>query len=166
MSSSSSKVDLSKAIGFQAAPLKVVYNSRDLMLYALSIGVHSEELHFLYENDPAFAAFQPIQLFSALNSIEILRPLPTEGGSFELLSQVSGKGMVIERTVQMVDPKDPLRPYSTMKGSVFVRGAGGWGGPKGLEQESKSPLNHPRIKHPIMFTRMSRMRIRLSLSSL
>ncbi|KAF9935941.1 hypothetical protein BGZ65_002873, partial [Modicella reniformis] len=51
------KVDVSKAVGFKYRPERVIYNSRDLMLYALSIGVRQDELRFLYENESQFAAF-------------------------------------------------------------------------------------------------------------
>ncbi|KAK5816806.1 HotDog domain-containing protein [Linnemannia elongata] len=176
------KVDVQKAVGYQPAPQKVVYTSRDLMLYALSIGVKQDELKFLYENDPQFAAFptyplvlglkkdthgvsvyggggkedvpgipafDPNKLVHGDQSIEIFRPLPL-GGEFELHTTVSGvydkgKGMVIERTTKMVDPKEPNKPYSSMKGSAFVRGYGGWGGPKGPKQDAYEP---PKDKAP------------------
>lgn len=175
------KVDVNKAVGFKQKPQPVLYNSRDLMLYAISIGVKQDELKFLYENEPDFAAFPTYPLVLGLKkdsvgvsvyggggedvpgipafdpntlvhgdqSLEIHRPLPL-GGAFELHTTVTGvydkgKGMVIERTVQMVDPKDPARPYSSMKGSAFVRGAGGWGGPKGPKQDSYEP---PKDKAP------------------
>ncbi|KAG0218892.1 hypothetical protein BGX33_005633 [Mortierella sp. NVP41] len=166
-------VDLSKAMGYKAPPQKVVFTARDYILYALSIGIHSDELHFLYENDTAFAAFPTYLLVLAFKrdnngvsvydgagyesipgippsdpntavhgeqSLKVHRPLPIGGGGeegdFELQSTVTGvydkgKGMVIERTAQLVDRKDPTRPYATMRGSAFVRGSGGWGGPRG-----------------------------------
>ncbi|KAG0309934.1 hypothetical protein BGZ98_000022 [Dissophora globulifera] len=164
---SSPKVDLSKAVGFKAPPLKVVYNSRDLLLYSLSIGVHSDELHFLYENHPEFAAFPTYPLVLSFKrdnvsvsvydtagyqnipgipdfnydslvhgeqSLEIHRPLPVEGGSFELLGEVTGvfdkgSGMLIRRSMQLVRPGDN-KPFVTMKASAFIIGAGGFGGPK------------------------------------
>jgi len=176
------QVDVSKAVGFQPPPQKVVYNSRDLMLYAFSIGVKQDELKFLYENEPDFAAFptyplvlglkkdqqgvsvygsggkedipgipafDPNRLVHGDQSLEIHRPLPL-GGEYELRTTVTGvydkgKGMVIERTTVMVDPKDPSKPYSSMKGSAFVRGCGGWNGPKGPKQESYEP---PKDKAP------------------
>ncbi|KAF9193274.1 hypothetical protein BGZ51_003794 [Haplosporangium sp. Z 767] len=175
------QVDVSKAVGFKAQPQKVLYNSRDLMLYAISIGVKQDELKFLYENERDFAAFptyplvlmlkgnnqgvavygggggdvpgipafDPNKLVHGDQSLEVHRLLPL-GGEFELHTTVTGvydkgKGMVIERTTKMVDPKDPSRPYSSMKGSAFVRGAGGWGGPKGPKQDAYEP---PKDKAP------------------
>ncbi|KAF9898419.1 hypothetical protein BX616_004059 [Lobosporangium transversale] len=182
-SSTAPQVDLSKAVGFQPPPQRVIYTARDLMLYALSIGVQPSELHFLYENDRNFSAFptyplvlglkkdnhgvsvygaggkedipgipsyDPNKLVHGDQSLEILRyPLPLEG-TFELHTKVTGvydkgKGMVIERTTTMVDPKEPNKPYASMKGSAFVRGAGGWGGPKGPKPEALDP---PKDKQP------------------
>ncbi|KAF8929956.1 HotDog domain-containing protein [Dissophora ornata] len=181
MSSAPPQVDVSKAVGFKQRPQRVIYTSRDLMLYALSIGVKQDELQYLYENVPNFAAFptyplvlplkkdthgvsvyggddeavpgippfDPNRLVHGDQSLEVHRPLPL-GGEFELHTTVTGvydkgKGMVIERTTKMVDPKDPSRPYSSMKGSAFVRGAGGWGGPKGPKQDAYEP---PKDKQP------------------
>jgi peroxisomal enoyl-CoA hydratase 2 len=181
------QVDVKKAVGFQSKPQKVTYNSRDLMLYALSIGVRSPEteLHFLYENHPNFAAhptypivlgfkrdnlgvsifdagstgeeipgipsFDPNMVVHGSQSLEIFRTLPVEGGDyFELHDTVTGvydkgSGMVIEKTTLMVDPKEVDRPYSKMIMSGFVRGAGGWGGPKGPKPELYEP---PKDKEP------------------
>ncbi|OAQ31205.1 peroxisomal multifunctional enzyme [Linnemannia elongata AG-77] len=187
-----STVDLSKALGYKAPPTKVVFNTRDYLLYALSIGIHSEELHFLYENHPQFAAFPTYPLVLAFKrdnngvsvydgagsdaipgippfdpntavhgeqSLEVHRALPVEGAEgFELQSTVTGvydkgKGMVIERTAKLVDPKDVSRPYATMMGSAFVRGSGGWGGPRGpadVAPDGRKPesLDPPKDRAP------------------
>ncbi|KAG0001595.1 hypothetical protein BGZ80_008937 [Entomortierella chlamydospora] len=180
------RVDVSKAVGFKFRPQPVVFTSRDLILYALSIGAkYPEELHFLYENTPNFAAFptyplvlglkkdthgispyaskneeaipgvppfDPNRLVHGDQSLQVLRPLPL-GGEFELETTVTGvydkgKGMVIERTTDMVDPKEPKgsrKPYVSMKGSAYVRGYGGWDGPKGPKPEAFDP---PKDKAP------------------
>ncbi|KAF9154960.1 hypothetical protein BG015_011456 [Linnemannia schmuckeri] len=184
-------VDLSKALGYKAPPTKVVFNTRDYLLYALSIGIHSNELQFLYENHPDFAAFPTYPLVLAFKrdnngvsvydgagsdaipgippfdpntavhgeqSLEVHRPLPVEGAEgYELQSTVTGvydkgRGMVIERTAQLVDPKDASRPYATMMGSAFVRGSGGWGGPRGPVVvpggKKPEPLDPPKDRAP------------------
>ncbi|KAG0239937.1 hypothetical protein BGW41_007420 [Actinomortierella wolfii] len=175
------QVDAAKAVGFKPKPQKVYYNERDLMLYAVSIGIKEDELHYLYENHPNFSAFatyplvlglkrdcigvavygqhdqgipgippyDPNKLVHGDQSIEILRPLPLSG-TFELHTTVSGvydkgKGTVIERTVLMVDPKEPNKPFASMKGSAFIRGLGGYGGPKGPKGEAYNP---PKDREP------------------
>ncbi|KAH0442489.1 peroxisomal dehydratase [Colletotrichum camelliae] len=57
-------VDFRKAAGYQHPPIKCSYNRRDVLLFANAIGVKKDELHFLYELHPHFAAFPtfPINL--------------------------------------------------------------------------------------------------------
>ncbi|ETS77953.1 hypothetical protein PFICI_10015 [Pestalotiopsis fici W106-1] len=57
-------VDFSKAAGFRYPPIKCSYNRRDVLLFANAIGAQKDELHFLYELHPKFAAFPtfPINL--------------------------------------------------------------------------------------------------------
>ncbi|EOD51076.1 putative peroxisomal dehydratase protein [Neofusicoccum parvum] len=44
-------------VGFEYPPIEVAWLKRDLLLFANSIGVTVDELHFLYELHPGFAAF-------------------------------------------------------------------------------------------------------------
>ncbi|OJD39733.1 peroxisomal dehydratase [Diplodia corticola] len=44
-------------VGFEYPPIEVAWLKRDLLLFANSIGVTVDELHFLYELHPSFAAF-------------------------------------------------------------------------------------------------------------
>ncbi|KAK0663764.1 Peroxisomal hydratase-dehydrogenase-epimerase [Lasiodiplodia hormozganensis] len=44
-------------VGFEYPPIEVAWLKRDLLLFANSIGVNVDELHFLYELHPQFAAF-------------------------------------------------------------------------------------------------------------
>ncbi|EQB56676.1 hypothetical protein CGLO_03296 [Colletotrichum gloeosporioides Cg-14] len=57
-------VDFRKAADYQHPPIKCSYNRRDVLLFANAIGVKKDELHFLYELHPHFAAFPtfPINL--------------------------------------------------------------------------------------------------------
>ncbi|KAI1415021.1 HotDog domain-containing protein [Hypoxylon sp. FL1857] len=50
-------VDFRKAVGFKYPPIKCSYNRRDVLLFANAIGIQKDELHFLYELHPKFAAF-------------------------------------------------------------------------------------------------------------
>ncbi|KAF6806023.1 peroxisomal multifunctional enzyme [Colletotrichum sojae] len=57
-------VDFRKAAGYEHPPIKCSYNRRDVLLFANAIGVKKDELHFLYDLHPRFAAFPtfPINL--------------------------------------------------------------------------------------------------------
>ncbi|KAJ4369561.1 hypothetical protein N0V83_005323 [Neocucurbitaria cava] len=50
-------VDFTKAAGHILPTVKVSYLRRDVLLFAASIGIKKEELHFLYELHPSFAVF-------------------------------------------------------------------------------------------------------------
>jgi len=49
--------DLAKAVGFEFPDSPVSWNKRDLLLYAVGIGATADDLHYVYENNPKFAAF-------------------------------------------------------------------------------------------------------------
>ncbi|KAH8650074.1 HotDog domain-containing protein [Xylariales sp. PMI_506] len=57
-------VDFRKAVGYKYPPIKCSYNRRDVLLFANAIGAQKDEIHFLYELHPKFAAFPtfPINL--------------------------------------------------------------------------------------------------------
>ncbi|KAI8805324.1 HotDog domain-containing protein [Cladochytrium replicatum] len=67
------KVDVSKAVGHSFPSEKVQYNRRDLILYALGVGVN--DLRFVYELDKDFGAFPTYPLV-----------LPLKGDSFDVTS--------------------------------------------------------------------------------
>ncbi|KAI5811595.1 putative peroxisomal dehydratase [Peziza echinospora] len=50
-------VNQSGSTGFSLPPVDVAWMKRDLLLFANSIGVLADELHFLYELHPSFSAF-------------------------------------------------------------------------------------------------------------
>ncbi|KAF9126335.1 hypothetical protein BGW39_006701 [Mortierella sp. 14UC] len=161
-------VDLSKAPSYKTLPTKVVFTLRDYRLYALSIGIHSSNLHFLYENDPCLSAFPTYPLVLAFkrdnhgvsiyddagsDAIPGIPPLrPQHCGPCTVTGVCDkGKGMAIERTAQLVDPKGVARPYATMMGSAFVKGRSGWGGPRGPATagvKKLESLDPPKDKAP------------------
>jgi len=48
---------MTEAAGFQLSAISVSWLKRDVLLFANSIGIEKDELHFLYELHPEFAAF-------------------------------------------------------------------------------------------------------------
>lgn len=49
--------DLAKAVGFEYPAKPISWNKRDLLIYANAVGAGPDELQFLYEFHPKFAAF-------------------------------------------------------------------------------------------------------------
>jgi len=101
-------VDLSKAVGFEMAPHKFSYTERDLILYALGVGIGNEDvvsnncLKFAYENHENFSAlptfgvvppffaiaevinvpglsFNPMHLLHGETELVLHKPIPTSG---------------------------------------------------------------------------------------
>eukprot|EP01097_Dermamoeba_algensis_P005174 TRINITY_DN328_c0_g1_i1.p1 TRINITY_DN328_c0_g1~~TRINITY_DN328_c0_g1_i1.p1 ORF type:complete len:204 (+),score=59.34 TRINITY_DN328_c0_g1_i1:86-697(+) len=104
-------VDVKKALSHEFPAVKVSYNRRDLILYALGVG--SSDLRFIYEDDTDFAAlptylvvlgfkgnsfdivpfssladsfpgmeFDPSQILHGEEKVELFHPLPLQGDLF------------------------------------------------------------------------------------
>ncbi|RCH91603.1 hypothetical protein CU097_004350 [Rhizopus azygosporus] len=164
------QVDVSKAVGHKYKPEIVACTRRDYILYALSVGVHEDELRWLYELDDNFGPLPTYPLCLLLKndhwdvnsfmerwtaggplpgvppfdfnkivhgeqSFEVITPFPVEGGRFKTIKTCvgvydKGSGMVIDSVVDLYGEKDGVH-YCRMGAKMFVRGYGGWNGPKG-----------------------------------
>lgn len=131
------------------------WSSKDALLYAVGIGAGHEELAFTTENTdgvdqqvfPTFpvvvgsgagsamgsiGTFDPTQLVHGRQAVTLHGPIPPSG-----TATVTGEiaGMFDKGKAAVVDMKttatvDGEVLYSTMS-SLFIRGAGGWGGERG-----------------------------------
>ncbi|KAJ5679099.1 hypothetical protein N7462_007343 [Penicillium macrosclerotiorum] len=135
----------------------VSWQKRDVLLFANSIGVKADELHFLYvpfkltdqEVTDFYARQQAVHIPGVPNldhrhgvdgqrKLTVLKPLPptSAGRKFELRSKVIGvydkgkPGTVIETEQSIVD-KESGEVYNKVLTSGFLVGQGNWGGPKG-----------------------------------
>ncbi|KAI8976564.1 HotDog domain-containing protein [Pilobolus umbonatus] len=171
-------VDVKKAVGHRFEDEKVICNRRDLLLYALGVGVKEDELKYVYElhkdfaplptyplalllkgNDfdvnlfadkanskgslPGMPDFDPNKIVHGEQSLEIATPFPSNGGSFVAQKSCTGvfdkgSGMVIESTIELFDEQKKTL-YCTMVSKSFVRGYGGWNGPKGPKAVAYPP---------------------------
>ncbi|KAI9319001.1 HotDog domain-containing protein [Dichotomocladium elegans] len=176
------KPDLSKAVGYKAPVDFSVCTRRDYILYALSVGVPEDELHWLYENEENFGPLPtyPLCLLSrgddwdvndfieqftkggpvpgipewdisrmvhGEQSIEVINPFPVVGGRFKLVKTVKGvydkgSGMVLHSAVDIYGEKDNVH-YCSMDSHMFIRGYGGWNGPKGPKTIAYTPPSRP-----------------------
>src|SRR5262245_8425231 len=152
------KMDL---VGKKSAPIKHKYGWRDTVLYALGVGAKADELDFLFEMNgpkvlPTFAvvpsfhamrtatalvAADPVMVVHGEQSIDLHRPIPPSG-TVVTIAEVTGiydkvKGAVVAATARSSDEKgEPLFDSSF---SIFVRGAGGYGGDRGPEALKADP---------------------------
>ncbi|KAI7877366.1 Thioesterase/thiol ester dehydrase-isomerase [Lichtheimia hyalospora FSU 10163] len=80
-------------------------------------------------------------------SIDVINPFPAEGGRFKSVKTCrgvydKGSGMVIHTVVDLYGEKDNVHYYS-MGSQMFIRGYGGWDGPKGPKTIKYTPPNRP-----------------------
>lgn len=158
-------------VGVDSEPAERSWTATDVLLYALGVGAGQAdplaELEFTTENSigvqakvlPTFANmitgggrgrrlgdFDPAALVHAEQAFTLHRPLPTAGTS-RSVSRVAGiydKGsaalVVTESTAVDAATGEPL---VTTRGSVFIRGEGGFGGDRGPGQDWAMPSGAP-----------------------
>jgi acyl dehydratase len=158
-------------IGVDSEPAERTWTTSDVLLYALGVGAGAQdalaELEFTTENSidvttkvlPTFGNmisgggggrklgdFDPAAFVHAEQSFTLHRPLPTEGTS-RSVSKVTGmydKGkaalVVTESTAVDAATGEPL---VTTRGSIFIRGEGGFGGDRGPDADWAMPEGKP-----------------------
>jgi acyl dehydratase len=142
------------------------YNDRDVILYALGVGATTKELDFVYEKNlkvlPTFAVIpafpvmmgigqvveiNPVMVLHGEQRFEIKNPIPTKGklttgGKIGAIYD-KGSGAVIVVDSETKDESGTV--LFANRASIFVRGAGGFGGERG---PSASSQNVPPEKRP------------------
>lgn len=157
------KID-GRLVGRRSVPVAFTYAFRDVILYALGVGATAAELDYLYEGRgpkvlpsfavvPSFASL--IEVVAGLGAnlmmvvhgeqkVRLLRPLPaaaTLWTSSEIKAVYDkGKGalVVVECQINEADGK----PVAVSEFSLYVRGAGGFGGPRGPEGAAGERKDH------------------------
>jgi acyl dehydratase len=149
------------AVGQEVAPVDHSWSSSDTLLYSLGVGAGAHdpfgfELEFTTDNsegkpqlvlptfgvtialkNSAFAlagAFDPTQSVHGEQGIRLARPIPPEGRVTTMgrLTGIydKGSGAVVTADTRSVDATTGELMFTTTS-SLFVRGAGGFGGPRG-----------------------------------
>lgn len=165
-------------VGSTSGEQFIRWTERETMLYAVGVGAGlgapERELDFTTENSgagalralpsfltvlaaghhpPALDALDAGQFLHGEQSIELIRPLPPAGSGFvcstveSVLDKGSGAIVTILATLSGDDTNRPVIGHSRM--SIFVRGAGGFGGPRGTAAPFAEPGRAPdaRIAH-------------------
>ena len=144
------------AVGATSEPVERSWDSKDALLYAVGVGAGMNELAFTTENSkgieqqvlPSFAVIAGAggaamaavgdidwtQLVHGEQAFELAGPIPVSG-TVRTTSRITGiydkgKGAVIATESTSVDAKTG-EPRFTTRSSVFIRGAGGFGGERG-----------------------------------
>jgi acyl dehydratase len=162
-------IDLEKAVGAELPPMTYELTRDKVILYALGVGAvpEGDELVFVYENGlktlptfgvvPPFPALMevmnvpgvdinPIMILHGEQYLEIRKhPIPTEGTltSRPRISNIydKGKGALMEIDVETEDRDGNVIFFNRF--ATFVRGEGGFGGPKGPPPENAPPDRPP-----------------------
>lgn len=162
-------------IGMKFDPVPVQWNDNDTMLYAVAIGcTPDEDLDFVYEGKgpkviPTYGVIPgmtslmglgtnvDINLLMILHgeqSLELLRPIParvkngTAQGSI-LNVYDKGKAAVVEVGCEVSDDDGP---FIRTKSSIFVRGAGDFGGDRGPSSKGVNEVPDRAPDHVVEYT--------------
>ena len=162
-----SKAISSDLVGMTFDPVPISWDSKDVMLYAVGVGAKpSGELEFVYEGKgpkvlPTYAVIPGMfsmgglvsnveinlaMLLHGEQSITLHREIPPEGKA-RVTGRISevwdkGKAAVIGSEGIVEDDQGPL---FTTKATLFIRGAGGFGGERG---PSTQGVNAPPDRKP------------------
>lgn len=154
-------------VGMTFDPVPFSWTSKDVMLYALGVGAKPDgELEYVYEGKgpkvlPTYAVVPGMLSMGGLvgnveinlamllhgeQGITLHREIPPEG-KVEVRGKISfvwdkGKAAVIGATGEVSDKDGPL---VTTTATLFIRGAGGFGGERG---PSTADVNKPPEKAP------------------
>lgn len=140
-------------VGLTSDPIAITWSEKDVLLYALAVGCKPEaELDFVYEARgpkvlPTFAVIPGLNVMGAVmgqvqfnlamllhgeQKIELHRPIPATGKASAVGKIVEvwdkGKAAVIGVECSVNDDDGPL---FTTHATLFIRGAGGFGGERG-----------------------------------
>jgi len=165
-------IDPTAVVGKELPAQTFEYNERDLMLYALGVGCTTDELPFVYEKNlkvlPTFAVvpafpvmmgigqvveINPVMVLHGEQRIDLRAPIPTKG-KLTTGGKISGvydkgSGAVIVVDSETKDESGTL--LFVNRSSIFVRGAGGFGGERGPSASSKNVPPEKRPDHVVEY---------------
>ena len=155
-----SVVDLS-VVGKKTDPIVFQYTWKDVVLYALGVGVSADELSFVYENAPgglkvlpSFCVVAAIRAYPYIGDnieysrflhgehmIRLSRPIPPEGKIIQVgeVTHIYDKGKGAVYHIQITGETEDGRHLYDIEWIAFYVGAGGFGGDPGPKAETLKP---------------------------
>jgi acyl dehydratase len=153
----------SAVVGQKTNPIQHRYDAKSCILYALGIGAKvQDELDFLYEGTGSFKVFPTFSVVPALaalgealggldidltqllhgeHAVKLFGPLPEEA-TVSTVAEVTGcydKGKAALVVIESITSDQKGNKLFSSYDSLFIRGAGGFGGERGPEPESVAP---------------------------
>jgi acyl dehydratase len=148
-------------IGKKSEPMQHKYDWKDTVLYALGVGAKADELDFLFEMNgpkvlptfavvPSFTALvsltsqlgaNPAMVVHGEQAVVAHRPIPPKG-HLTTVAEVVGiydKGKGALAVIETATAYESGEPLFNNRFSVFIRGAGGFGGERGPEALKAEP---------------------------
>jgi len=154
------EVDLS-VIGKKTDPIVFQYSWKDVVLYALGVGVSADELSFVYENAPgglkvlpSFCVVAAIKAYPYIGDnieysrflhgehmIRLSRPIPPEGKIIQVgeVTHIYDKGKGAVYNIQITGETEDGRHLYDIEWIAFYVGAGGFEGDPGPKAEILKP---------------------------
>ena len=147
-------------VGFSTDPVEISWSEKDVLLYALSVGCKPDaELDFVYEARgpkvlPTFSVIPGLNLMGSVmaqvqfnlamllhgeQKITLHKAIPASGKATGVgkIVEVWDKGKAAVIAVECV-ASDAEGPLFTTHATLFIRGAGGFGGERGPGREVKN----------------------------
>ncbi|EGG08566.1 peroxisomal hydratase-dehydrogenase-epimerase-like protein [Melampsora larici-populina 98AG31] len=165
---------------YRAEPDEYTFNERDCILYNMGIGVNEKQLQYVFEGHPDFQVlptfgvvpqfnsssglpldwlpnFNPKMLLHGEQYLSIKTPsIPTSGTfvNFSRLLEASDKGKAASLvSVSNTYDKETGKLLFETQSTVFIRGAGGFGGRKQAKDRGvATALNKPPNREPDRIT--------------
>jgi acyl dehydratase len=174
-------------VGFTSKPLEVTWTPDDAILYALGVGLGTDDLQFTTENSegreiralPTLAlvlgdygaeaqarlAADPANVVHGAERLTMHAPLPATGTLTTvttltaLFDKGSGAVAQFETTAHL---KDSNMPLFTKLTSAYIKGAGGWGGERGPSNRWERPKRPPTLEVEVPTSTSQALLYRLS----